>query len=184
MALKIEGKFKFKNVIWKSGHLYKFRYSNWYSDPEPLAILLYRFKGYHPKTGRQWRFIQCINLNYVPRHIRRNFAINWINTLERNNGNVLLTWQEIKSKFPGIAKSDAIRRYFYSPNYYITKVQYIPIENMEEAIVSTWHRDFSKKIKMALTRKRKSAEKRRKQRTDDSGIGKILKTIFPGKKGR
>ncbi len=182
MALKIEGKFKFKGVIWRSGHLYKFRYSNWYEDPEPLVILLYRFKGYHPKTQREWRFIQALNMNYVPRHIRRNFAINWTQTLERNNGNVLLTWDEIKMKFPGIAKSDAIRRYFYSPKYYIQDPKSIPIEKMEEALISSWHKDFSKKIKLSLTRKYRSAQAKRKKRTDDKGIGKILKTIFGGKK--
>lgn len=181
MALKIEGKFKFKNITWYSGQLYRFKYSAYNEDPEPLVILLYRFKGYHPKTGRQWRFIQGLNMNYVPRHIRKNFAINWVETLKRNNGNVLLTWDEVKFKFPGIAKSDAIRRYFYSPNYYITKAEHIPIENMEEALMSSWHKDFSKKIKMALTRKRRAANKKRKQRTDDKGIGKILRTIFPRK---
>lgn len=180
MALKIDPKFKFKGVQWKSGHLYKFRYSNWYEDPEPMMILLYRFKGTHPKTKHEWRFIQGINMNYLPRHVRRNFAINWKQTLERNNGNVLLTWNEVKAKFPGIVKSDAIRRYFYKPAYYIQRPEYIPMDKMEEALISSWHKDFSKKMKMALTRKYRQATKKKNQRID-KGITKILKTIF-GKK--
>lgn len=182
MALRIDGKFKFKGIQWRSGHLYKFKYSNWYEDPEPMLILLYRFSGTHPNTKRQWRFIQGINMNYVPRHVRKNFAINWTTSLERNKGNVLLTWNEVKARFPGIEKSNAIRRYFYSPSYYIQNPEYIPIENMEDALVSSWHKDFSKKIKLSLTRKYRSATGKRKARTKESGITRILKSIFGRKK--
>lgn len=178
MALKIDRKFKFKNIQWKSGHLYRFRYSAWQEDPEPLVILLYRFRGRHPKTGHEWRFIQALNMNYVPRHIRKNFIINWTKTLERNNGNVLLTWDEIKFKYPGLAKSDCIRRYFYKPNYYIKKPESIPINNMEEAVVSSWHKDFSKKMKLALTRKKRQAKKKRKDRSDN--VRNVLSRLFGG----
>jgi len=179
MALKVEGNFKFKKVRWRSGHLYKFKYSAWETDPEPMVILLYRFKGYHPKTGREWRFIQALNMNYVPRHIRKNFVINWKRTLERNNGNVFLTWKEVKAKFPGLVKSDCIRRYFYSPSYYITNIQAIPVEEMETAIVSSWHKDFSKRLKLALNRKKRQAEKNRKKRDIHTSI---LSKLFGGKK--
>ena len=120
MALRVDRKFKFKKINWKSGHLYTFKYNAWQEDPEPLVILLYRFQGYHPKTGHEWRFIQAVNMNYVPRHIRKNFIINWKRTLERNNGNVFLTWEEVKAKYPGLVKSDCIGRYFYKQIYYIT----------------------------------------------------------------
>lgn len=182
MALKINGNFKFKGIRWRSGHLYKFKYSNWYEDPNPLVIVLYKITGIHKNSGHQWNLLQAINMNYVPRHIRRNFAINWVQSLERNNGNVLLTWDEVKAKFPGLAKSDAIRRYQLKPNYMIQNPEYVPIEKMEEALISSWHKDYSKKIKLALTRKYKSAQKKKKKRTDDKGITKILKTIFGGKK--
>jgi len=178
MALKISGNFKFKGIRWRSGLLYTFRYSNWFEDPEPMTIVLYKITGIHPSTGHQWNLLQCINMNYVPRHIRKNFIINWKQTLERNNGNVLLTWDEIKAKFPGIAKSNAIRRYQLKPQYMISKPKAIPIDQMEETIVSSWHKDFSKKMKMSLTRKYRQAQKKRKKRTDDKGISKILSTIF------
>lgn len=118
-------------------------------------------------------------MNYVPRHIRKNFVINWKRTLERNNGNVFLTWKEVKAKFPGLVKSDCIRRYFYSPNYYITNVRAIPVDDIESVIVSSWHKDFSKKIKMSLTRKRKKAEQKRKKRDVHTSI---LSRLFGGRK--
>lgn len=144
-------------------------------------ILLYKFKGTHPKTKREWRFIQGINMNYVPRQIRKRFIINWKKSLLKNNGNVLLTWKKIKSSYPGLAKSSAIRRYFYSPNYYITKAVYIPIDDMEDALISSWHKDFSKKVKRAITRKFVKSNKKRKKRTKEDIITRSLKSIF-GKK--
>lgn len=179
MALKISKRFKFQKIWWKSGHFYTFRYSNYYEDPEPVIVLLYKFSGTHPSTGRQWRFIQCINLNYVPRDIRKKFVLTWKDELIRRNGNVSLTWENIKTRFPGIANSNAIRRYFYSPSYYIQKPKYIELDNVEDVVISSWHKDFSKKLKRAAIRKVKSARKLVKKR---GGVSSILSSLFGGKR--
>ncbi|MFW6025467.1 MAG: hypothetical protein ACOCRX_03925 [Candidatus Woesearchaeota archaeon] len=57
--------------------------------------------------------------------------------MEKNNGNTLLTWEYIKRRFPNIAKSDAIRRYQIKPTYMIQKVEYIPLDKMEDAVISS-----------------------------------------------
>jgi len=182
MALKIDGKFKSHGVHWKSGHFYKFRYTNYFEDPEPLVVLLYRITGIHKNSGHQWNLIQCINMNYINRAIRKNFVINWKMTLERNNGNVLLTWNEVKAKFPGIVKSDAIRRYQMKPRYMIKNIEYIPIDKIEETVISSWSKDFSKKLKLSLTRKYRSAQKKRKKRTKQDHVQNVLKYLFGRKK--
>jgi len=71
MALKIDYTFRHAGITFKSGHFYSFRYNAWRNDPKPLIILLYRITGIHPSTGHQWRLIQAINLNYIPRSHRR-----------------------------------------------------------------------------------------------------------------
>ena len=179
MALKVDREWRSHKVRWKSGHLYQIgRYTNWFEDAAPLIIVLYRIRGIHPSSGHQWNLVQGINLNYVPRHVRTNFIQNWKLEMEQNNGNVFLTWERIKRQFPGIAKSNAIRRYQLKPTYMIQDVRPIPPEEMENAVVSSWHKDFMKKTKMALTRKYREAQKKRQKRTDDKGIGKILRSIF------
>jgi len=177
MALRVSKKFKFKGITWKSGHVYRFKYNAWMVDPNPLIILLYKFSGTHPNTGRQWRFLQGINLNYVPRKIRRNFIKNWKEKLESSN-DVYLTWTYVKSRYPAIVKSQAIRRYFYSPNYYITKVEEIPVENMEDVVIGSMAKDLSRKVKFSLTRKFKKTNKQPNQKKDF--IGNILKKFRKG----
>jgi hypothetical protein len=179
MALSISKRFKFKKIWWKSGHFYTFRYSNYYEDPKPVVVLLYKFSGTHPNTGRQWRFIQCINLNYIQRNVRKNFVLNWKEELIRRNGNVFLTWETIKRRFPNVANSNAIRRYFYSPSYYIQDPEYIELDNVEDAVISSWHKDFSKKLKKAAIRKIKDAKALAKKR---SGVSKILGALFGGRR--
>ena len=121
---------------------------------------MYAFSGTHPSTGRQWRFIQAINFTYVPRSMRKAFANEWVRVFERTNGNVRFTWDIVKRKYPYL--KHAVRRYFYSPTYYISKLQSIPFEDMENVIISTWSKDFSKKLKVSLYSKFSSALKNRR----------------------
>jgi len=132
----------------------------WQNDPKPTIIFMYAFSGTHPKTNRQWRFIQAINLTYISRVSRKAFANDWVQTLRRHNGNVRFTWQTVQRKYPYMEK--AVRRYFYSPNYYISKLKEIPYDdNFEKNIISTFSKDFSKKVKVSLVQKFRSLFGRR-----------------------
>jgi hypothetical protein len=152
---------KFKGIILKSGHVYSFRYRAWSNDPNPLIILMYTLEGTNPSTGHQWRFIQGCNMTYLPRSMRRAFANEWVRVFERTNGNVRFTYEIMKRKYPYM--SHAIRRYFTKPNYYIQNIKEIPFEDMEKALISTWSKDFSKKIKISLAQKFRTAKDRRKE---------------------
>lgn len=157
MALNIQYTKKFNGVTWKSGHIYTFKYTSWKNDPNPTIILMYAFSGTHPTTGNQWRFFQGINFTYIPRPYRKRFAQAWVREWQRTNGNVQLTWGTVENEFPFMRS--AVRRYFYQPTYYIQKPKEIPLEDMEKVIVSTWSKDFSKKIKTDLLNKYKRAMK-------------------------
>jgi hypothetical protein len=122
--------------------------------------MLYAIEGTHPKTGNQWRFFQAINFTYIPRTMRRHFADQWVKVFEKTN-NIKFTWETVERRYPYL--KHAVRRYFFKPNYYITDIKEIPFEDMEKAIVSTWGRDFSKKIKTALIDKFRRVMGRRKQ---------------------
>ena len=87
---------KFHGVILKSGYIYSFKYSSWRNDPKPTIILMYSLEGNHPNTGHQWRFLQGINLSYLPRSMRRAFANEWVRVFERTNGNVRFTFAQPK----------------------------------------------------------------------------------------
>jgi len=160
MALNITTNFRWKGVLWKSGYAYKFHYTSWIHDPDPLIILMYKITGINQSTGHQWRLIQGINLNYIPRKDRKRFASTWITTLENNRGNVQFTWDIVKRKYPYL--KGAVRRYLVKPDYYIKKPVSIPFENMEKAIISSWSKDFSKKLAHSLVKKFRKATKRKK----------------------
>jgi hypothetical protein len=140
----------FKGVTVKSGHIYTFSYQAWQNDPKPTVIIMYALDGTHPTTGHQWRFFQAINFTYVPRSSRKQFAKEWIDEFIRTQ-NTRLTWEKIKLRYPYI--QTAVRRYFFKPTYYITDLTEVPFQDWEKAIVSTWSKDFSKKIKTALVNK-------------------------------
>ena len=161
MALRIQYRKKIHGVIMKSGYIYSFKYIPWQHDPNPIIIFMNSFSGTHPNTGRQWRFIQALNFTYVPRSSRKHFANEWKTVFERTNGNVRFTWNIVKRWYPYLQHS--IRRYFYSPGYYISQLQEIPFDNMEAAIVSTWSKDFSKKVKLSMLQKFRSAMSGRKE---------------------
>lgn len=147
----------FQKIQWKSGHVYKFKYSSWRNDPEPVIILIYAISGTHPNTGHEHTYFQGINFSYIPRPQRREFAKKWMREWQLTNGNVEFTWQKVLQEYPNL--SSAVRRYFYSPNYYISNAMEVPLEDMEDVIVSTWSKDFSKKIKSSLINKYKQVVK-------------------------
>lgn len=153
MAIKRVFKKRFKGITMKSGYIYTFRYQQllaWQHDPKPTGILLYALDGIHPKTGSQWRFFQMINLSYVPKTIRKQFIKEWVIYLQKTK-NVKLTWEIIMKKYPRLKHS--VRRYFFKPNYYIKDLVEVPLDKIEEVVVSTWHKDYSKKVKTSLLNK-------------------------------
>lgn len=162
MAVRRIHKKRFKNVVFKSGHIYHFRYSSWINDPTPTVIFMYSLEGINERTGHQWRFLQCCNLTYIPRAIRRQFAQSWIDIFQKTNGNVKFTYETVKRQYPQLILS--IRRYFIKPNYYITNIQEVPFEHMEKAIISTWSKDFSKKVRSAVLKKYKDVLRRNVRR--------------------
>ena len=161
MAIKRVYKKKFKGVTVKSGYIYSFKYQSWENDPNPVVIMMYALDGINPNTGHQWRFFQAINFSYIPRTVRRQFAQDWKSTFDRTNGNVKFTWELVKRRYPYL--QNAVRRYFFKPTYYITKLYEVPYDDMESVIVSTWSKDFSKKIKTSLLQKFRRAMKGRRE---------------------
>ena len=150
MAIRRVEKKNFKGVTVKSGHIYRFKYQAWENDPQPVVIMMYALDGIHPRTGHQWRFFQAINFTYVPRAMRKQFAEAWVREFTRTQ-NPKFTWEKVKRQYPYI--QHAVRRYFFKPVYYITDLEEIPFDNWEKVIVSTWAKDFSKKVKSSLINK-------------------------------
>jgi len=118
---------------------------------------MYSFSGRHPNTGHEWHFFQGINFTYIPRTQRRHFANIWVSRMERNNGNFQLDWASLVSEFPYLR--NAVRRYFYKPSYYIQDAMEVPLEDIEQVVVSTWSRDFSKKLRTNLVQKFRRARR-------------------------
>jgi len=151
MAVRRIHEKKFKGITLKSGRVYHFKYSNWRNDPTPTIIFMYSLEGINPRTGHQWRFLQGINFTYIPRATRRAFAKAWVDAFTKSNGNLRFTYETVKRQHPQLLLG--IRRYFIRPSYLIRDIQEVPFENMEKAIISTWSKDFSKKVRGALTKK-------------------------------
>jgi hypothetical protein len=153
MALTREYKKKSHGITWQSGHIYSFRYNAWENDPEPLIILMYSFSGTHPKSGRQWRFFQAINLSYVPKGVRKELAKTWIKEFERTDGNTRFTYKKVKRRYPGLLL--AVRRYMYTPTARIQHPKEIPFHDWQKAVTSSFAKDFSKKAKTIFAKLRK-----------------------------
>lgn len=145
---------RFRGTIVKSGYVYTFKYQAWEHDPNPTVIMMYALEGTNPNTGHQWRFFQAINFTYIPRASRRQFARDWTRILQQTR-NPRFTWELCKRRYPYI--KHAIRRYFFKPTYYISQLKEIPFDNIEDAITSTWSKDFSKKVKTAVLQKFRTA---------------------------
>jgi len=185
MALRVHYTFNHNGIKWDSGHFYSFRYAAWANDPKPLIIMFYRITGTHPNTGHQWRLIQGVNLNYIPRSHRRMFVNQWTHYYEQNNGNVKFAYDDMKRRYPWLRFG--IRRYLTKPNRYIQNPVEIDFDNIEEAVVSTYDKDFSKKLKQELV----SKYRRVKQRTRDHNkktrkglLGGVFKSLFNWKSQR
>ena len=150
MAVRRKYKKKFKGVNVQSGKIYSFKYQAWENDPKPTVIMMYALDGINQNTGHQWRIFQCINFTYIPRNDRKRFAKDWIRIMG-NTRNPRFTWNTVKRKYPYI--QHAVRRYFFKPSYYIQDLKEIPWDDAEKAIVSTFAKDFSKKVKTSLLNK-------------------------------
>jgi hypothetical protein len=151
MAVRRKLNKTFKGVQMKSGHIYTFKYQAWEHDPRPVIILMYALEGNHERTGHQWRFFQGINFTYIPRSIRKQFVNDWKRTWQRTGGNVRFTWEMVQRRYPYL--KGAVRRYFFKPNYYITELVEVPFDDIDKIVVSTWSKDFSKKLKVSLLAK-------------------------------
>jgi len=153
MGLKIRYQKRSHGVTWKSGYVYNFKYTAYENDPSPITIFLNEISGIHQNTGHQHRYIQCINLTYVPRKDRKRFIKTWKDQLQKTKS-VKLTWNKVKSNFPYIQLG--IRRYMTKPAYYIRNAREIPIEDWEKEVVGSLIKDFSKTIKRKLASRLKS----------------------------
>lgn len=169
MAIRRVYKKRFKGVNMQSGLFYTFRYRAWANDPKPTIILMYALEGTNQRTGHQWRFFQGINFTYIPRSVRKRFIDDWIRIVQNTSPvNLRFSWELVKRKYPWLKV--AVRRYFFKPNTYINDLKQIPLDEVERYVVSTWHKDFSKKVKTELINKfrrvfmrRNKKEKKRKR---------------------
>jgi hypothetical protein len=130
----------------------------WEHDPKPVIIFMSAITGIHQNSGHQWRLITGINFTYIPRAHRKRFLKIWMKELDKK-GNIKFTWKKVVAKYPYL--KPAIRRYFFKPNYYIRNLEEIPLDRVEKVVISTFSRDFSKKITTALLGKFKKALKAR-----------------------
>lgn len=131
-----------EGMVWfKSGHFYSFHYKQYANDPIPTVIMLNHVSGTHENTGHKHNYIQCINLSYIPRNFRKKFVNAWLPALERNRGNVRLTWDIVVKKWPFLTV--AIRRYIVRRNL-IMYAREIPFDKVMEEVISTSSRDFSR----------------------------------------
>lgn len=138
----------------------------WERDPKPTIIFMASIEGIHPNSGHQWRLFQCLNFTYIPRAQRKRFLKIWMKELDKTK-NLKLTWRKVLAKYPYL--KPAIRRYFFKPNYYIRNLEEIPFDEVEKVVISTFSKDFSKKITTALLGKFKkilrSRQKGKKRKT-------------------
>lgn len=152
MALTVHKKKKINGTTFKSGHMYKFSYQAYQNDPNPTALVINILSGYHPKTGHEHHYMQCINLSYIPRKDRKKFVDTWMKEMSKTK-NIEITWNRIKSQYPYI--QEGIRRYLYKPRYYIRKIEYIPPEDWQKEVVKSWAKDFSGTIRRKIASKLK-----------------------------
>lgn len=162
MSLVHKYKKKFKSVDLRSGFFYKFKYSAFENDANPLIIFMSSIEGINDNTGHQWRIIQGLNMHYVPRAMRKKFLKVWMLELNKSK-DIKFTWKKVIAMYPYI--KIGIRRYFFKPAYYIQKLEEIPIDRIEKEVVSSLIKDFSGKVKRKLLSKiRKAIGSRNKNR--------------------
>lgn len=170
MALRISYQTRVKNVNMVQGYLYRFKYKRIEyldrikddgenHDPTPLFFMIYRIYGKHPTSGHYWNLIQGCNLNYIPRASRKRFAMNWIKFLQKNNGNVKLTYHQLKKMYPSIVPH-AIRRFKLKPDRNLVKVRPISFRHVNQEIDIDWNKDFSKTFQKFRRKPPKRVKKR------------------------
>jgi hypothetical protein len=137
---------------------------------------MYSIEGTHPNTGHQWRILQAINFTYIPRGIRKRFMDIWLKELQRSR-NIKFTWQKVLTRYPFL--KIGVRRYFFTPTYYIKSLEEIPLDQVEKAVVSTYGKDFAKKIRTAILSKwakilgrRKEENRKRRRKIQKEAIAK------------
>jgi hypothetical protein len=134
----------------------------------------YSVLGIHPNTGHQHRYNTGINFTYIPRTIRRAFANIWLKEYEKSKGNMNFTWERVQQQFPYL--EGAVRRYMLKPVYYIQNAREVSFENMEDVIVSTWNKDFSKKLRTDLKQKFRRATGNAEKNNKKTGLwGRFFK---------
>jgi hypothetical protein len=139
----------------RSGHIFQFKYKNFQNDPKPTVIVLYAIKGTHPNTGHVWNLLQCVNFTYIPRSYRKQFVKAWKPILEYYKGDTILTWEHIKRRYPYM--EIAVRRYLLDQQL-MTEMREIPVENIDDVVVSTWANDYSKQVLMSMLSKYKKVK--------------------------
>ena len=148
MALTVTYKHHHGGVLLKSGKLYSFSYTGYENDPTPLGLFLNAINGIHPRTGHQWRLVQMINLNYVPRQQRQMFVDDWYRTNYNNNGNMQLSWNQLKTRWPYLEAF--IRRYLTKPSYYIRGLREISDEDVQGEVIGSFIKDYSRYLRRRL----------------------------------
>ena len=107
--LKVSYTYKHGGVTMKTGEFYTFKYTGFENDPAPHIIFINKVEGIHPKTKHEHRYIQAINVNYLPREERKRFVDDWLKIFKKTK-NVKFTWDMVKNKYPYLKVG--IRRYF------------------------------------------------------------------------
>ena len=69
----------------------------------------------------------------------------------QSTNNVKFTWELVKRKYPWLKV--AVRRYFFKPTYFISDLKEVPLDQVQKVVISTWSKDFSKKVKATLINK-------------------------------
>jgi hypothetical protein len=148
MAIKYEFIKRHGGVTLKSGDICKMAYHGYHEDPRPLIIFLYATSGYHPNTKHEHHYIQGINLNYISRAFRKTFVKDWLESFDRRNRNTKLTYNDMKLKYSFM--DGVTRRYLYKPTYYLKKLELVTPDRIEEEVVGSLIRDYSKALHRSL----------------------------------
>ncbi len=170
MAIRSSDKIKHGWVLFRTGHVYSFRYSNFQFDPEPTVIVINTVRGIHPTTGHRHNYLQAINFTYIPRNVRSIFIKKWKKNLKRYNGDVKLSWLDVTRRYPYLML--ALRRYILDKGY-VTKIVDIKYDNLEDAVIKTFEADYSKRALISAIEKNPGAARLLKE-------PELIKKIFGG----
>jgi hypothetical protein len=143
MALRQHFKLIHKGIQLGNGRCYKFKYSNYQNDAQPVIFFLYAIKGINPNTGHKWDLIQGINLHYIPASQRRAFVVDWSDVLARSKMvHFHWQWNMLMKKYPYMKL--ATRRYLLKPASYIQNLTEVKAEQLAGELLKGEKKDFSK----------------------------------------